>query len=114
MNSEAATLSKNPLKNTNFGHYLWCLLTERPESYLAMIACDTHTTKMYRPPKRVNKAIMRGKCPTTSPGLHHDRLSLRVGACLSWSLPLSCSMMNASPIRGSLITTVASKTSAGS
>ena len=67
-------------------------------------------------PKRVNRAITRGKCPTTSPGLRHDRLALRVGACLSWSLPLSCSTMNASPIRGSLIsnTMVASKISAGS
>ena len=62
MNSEAATLSENPLKNMNLGHYLWCLLTEHPESYLAMIACDTHTTKMYCPlsplvltPKRVKK-----------------------------------------------------------
>ena len=65
--------------------------------------------------KRVNRAITRGiKCPMTSPGLRHDRLPLHVGACLSWLLPLSCSAMNASPICGSLITTVASKTSAGS
>ena len=32
-------------------------------------------------PKRVNRAITRDKCPTTSPGLRHDRLPLRVGVC---------------------------------
>ena len=76
--------------------------------------CSTALSPLVLMPKTVNRAITRGKCPTTSPGLRHDRLPLRVGACLSWSLPLSCSTMNVSPIRGSLITTVASKTSAGS